>query len=847
MLLSRARSRRRTTPRNAVARVALGLSVVLVVGPLSTAPSADAAADTPTVVLGAAGLYSVLAGAGVTSTGTATVLAKDLGLSPTGTITGFPPGTVVGATHDKDQAAEAAQADRQSAYDQVAGLTSTDAFAGDQAGKTFKPGVHTSAAAFTNTGTMTLDADGDPGAVFVFQVGAALSSAAATKVVLTDGALANNVYWQVVGAVSMGAGAKFVGTFLAAGAVAFGEGASLKGRVLTPGTVTLANTPVTEPKDDLTAPVVSIDGGAARSTNDTTPMVSGTTDEPAGRPVTVTLDGPTGQVLTTKVGAAGAWAVSATTLAEGPHTVVAEVVDASRNAGSATQVLAVDLSAPDVTVDGGALRETNDPTPTVSGTTDAPAGTPVAASVDGRPLTSTVAVDGSWSVEAGPLSESAHSVVASVRDPAGSTGSATQILVVDETLPVIAIDGGSTRWTGDTSPWTYGTTGERAGTVVRLAVGSQDLTAVVRSGGTWSVSATDLPAGTYPVKASITDAAQNTSTALQTLTIGGPPPVSTIEIDGGATRTTNDQTPQISGTSEESTGATVTVAVGGQSLTAEVDAGGSWSVGPAPLTEGGHTVEASVEAPSGSTGTDTQSLTVDLTPPVLGIDGGATRSTGDPTPRVTGTTGERAGTTVHVTVGERILTALVLAGGAWGVTAPALPAGTHPVTASVTDAAQNTSTAQQSLVVTSTPPVPAARWRPDAAVRPARGTFVGVGTYGAGQRVAQLVRARRTATYEVRLTNRGNAGEAITVRATGGSSRFAVVYLAGGRNVTRAVVRGTFRTAWLAAGRSVTLVVKVTPARGARIGSGRSLAVRVASTHVVGTRDTVTAAATVKR
>ena len=81
---------------------------------------------------------------------------------------------------------------------------------------------------------MTLDADGDSSAVFIFQINAALSSAAGSKVVLTDGALANNVYWQVVGAVSLGAGAKSVGTFLGAGAITFGDGASIKGRALTP-------------------------------------------------------------------------------------------------------------------------------------------------------------------------------------------------------------------------------------------------------------------------------------------------------------------------------------------------------------------------------------------------------------------------------------------------------------------------------------------------------------------------------------------------------------------------------------------------------------------------------------
>ena len=226
------RSTRRRSTRTGMARFAFGLSGLLLLGPLAAAPAT--AAPAPAALAGAtfidlasAADYSVLAGTGVANTGAATVLAADLGLSPSGAITGFPPGTTAGTIHDKDAAAEQAQSDRQAAYDAAVAQPSTAAFAGDVAGTTFKPGVHTSVAAVTNSGTVTLDADGDPSAVFVFQIGAALSSAAASKVVLTDGALANNVYWQVVGAVSLGAGASFVGTFLAAGAISFGEGAKI--------------------------------------------------------------------------------------------------------------------------------------------------------------------------------------------------------------------------------------------------------------------------------------------------------------------------------------------------------------------------------------------------------------------------------------------------------------------------------------------------------------------------------------------------------------------------------------------------------------------------------------------
>lgn len=465
----------------------LVIASAIALGGVVAAPPAPSVAALPGatfVDLGTAETYSVLGGTSVANTGAGTVLAGDLGLSPSGTITGFPPGTLDGAVHDKDDHAETAQADRAEAYAAAAGQTSTTTFGGDQAGVTFHPGVHTSAAAFANTGTMTLDADGDPNAVFVFQIGAALSSAAGSRVVLTDGALANNVFWQVVGAIALGADAEYVGTFLGAGAIAFGDGASLKGRALTPTTVALTNNPLTPARDDLTAPVVTIDGGAARSTKDTTPTISGTTDEPAGGTVTVTVDG---QTLTTTVGNGGSWAVSATALASGPHALTASITDPSQNVGTADQTLTVDVLAPVVTIDGGATVATNDTTPEISGTTDESPGTPVAVTVGGQTLTTTAGNDGgAWVVAPTALTESSHSVVASVGDGAGNNATATQILAVDLTVPVVAINGGPTRSTLDTSPWIYGTTAEPAGSTLRVTIDTQHLTAVVQPGGAWA-------------------------------------------------------------------------------------------------------------------------------------------------------------------------------------------------------------------------------------------------------------------------------------------------------------------------------------------------------------------------
>ena len=508
--------------RNRAARFAVGGSALLVAGmvamvPASLAsPSAAAAAPATSVDLGTAASFSVLAGTGVSNTGAATVLALDLGLSPSGAIAGFPPGIVTGVKHDKDAAAEVAQSDRADAYAAAVAQTGGTPFAGDQIGATFHPGVHSTAAAFTNTGTMTLDADGDPGAVFLFQIGAAYSGAAATQVVLTDGALAHNVYWQVDGAVSLGAGAKYVGTFLATGAVALGEGASLKGRILTPVTVALANSPVTKPIDDLTAPVVSLDGGATRSVNDTTPSITGTTDEPVGRPVRVTV---AGQTLSTSVGAGGAWAVGAAALNPGAHAVTATVTDPSQNTGSATQVLTVDTTPPTVSIQGGAATATNDTTPTISGTTDQ-AGSNVSITVADQTLTTRAGVDGAWSIDTAALAETSHGVVATVVDTAHNTGSAGQVLTVDVTVPVVAVDGGAARSTVDTSPWIYGTTAEKAGTAVIVRIGGQTLHATVLTGGAWGVSATTLSAGARQLVATVTDAAQNTGSATQVLTIG---------------------------------------------------------------------------------------------------------------------------------------------------------------------------------------------------------------------------------------------------------------------------------------------------------------------------------------
>lgn len=304
-------------------------------GACSPAPAAE---PTSSPLLSAAS-FSVLGGTGgVTSTG-ATSISGDLGVSAGQAVVGFPPGEVSGKVHLGNATAEQAHLDRAAAYDDAASRAATTHFDGDLNGRTFYPGVHHTGAALSLTGTLTLDAQGDPDALFVIQVDAALDTAAASTVLLTNAAQPSNVYWQVAGAVGLGAGATFSGTILAAGGITLGEGALLVGRALSASTVTLANNPIRF--TDAPPPDVTIDGGAEAVTKDTTPILTGSTSAASGTTVTVTVDG---QTLTTTAGQDGTWSVTAAELAGGTYTVKASVRDAAGNAGSASQSLSVEVN-----------------------------------------------------------------------------------------------------------------------------------------------------------------------------------------------------------------------------------------------------------------------------------------------------------------------------------------------------------------------------------------------------------------------------------------------------------------------------------------------------------------------
>jgi hypothetical protein len=217
--------------------VAAVMSTLLLVGVLSV--PADAA-EAP-VGLGTAGSYSVLGGTTVTNTGPST-LSGDLGVSPGSAITGFPPGTVGGAKHAGDAQAAQAQSDLTIAYNDAAGRAPTATVAGDLVGKTLTAGVYKSTGPLGLTGTVTLNGQGNPNAVFIFQIASTLITASASHVNVINAAQACHVFWQVGSSATLGTTSSFKGTIMALTSIAVKTGAVVQGRALARnGAVTLDN------------------------------------------------------------------------------------------------------------------------------------------------------------------------------------------------------------------------------------------------------------------------------------------------------------------------------------------------------------------------------------------------------------------------------------------------------------------------------------------------------------------------------------------------------------------------------------------------------------------------------
>lgn len=237
-----------------------GISLGTAVATLLMALGADVSGQ---AVVGTARNFGVLAASTITNVG-ATVVTGDLGVSPGGALTGFPPGTVVGAVHLADAVALQAQSDALTAFGVLAGSPCDSDLSGqDLGGLTLTPGVYCFTSSAQLTGPLVLNAMNDPAAVFIFRIGSTLTTASASSVAVINGGSACNVLWIVGTSATLGGFCSFVGTILASASVTLNGGAAVTGKVVAlNGAVTMISNSVTVPAECLcTDPASVVDLG----------------------------------------------------------------------------------------------------------------------------------------------------------------------------------------------------------------------------------------------------------------------------------------------------------------------------------------------------------------------------------------------------------------------------------------------------------------------------------------------------------------------------------------------------------------------------------------------------------
>ena len=209
--------------------IALAIALIFLVGNATAVPIVD---------LGTAGNFAVLSGQGITVAGAVntTTITGDMGTYPNPAITGL--GNVV--LNGTDQTLNGgvmlqAKNDLTTAYLDAAGRAATTSYGGanqELGGLTLTSGVYNDSSSFGLAGTLTLDAQGNANAVWIFQAGSTLTTASGSTVLLINGADACNVFWQIGSSATLGTDSDFVGNILALTAIALNTGATVDGRVL---------------------------------------------------------------------------------------------------------------------------------------------------------------------------------------------------------------------------------------------------------------------------------------------------------------------------------------------------------------------------------------------------------------------------------------------------------------------------------------------------------------------------------------------------------------------------------------------------------------------------------------
>lgn len=204
-----------------------------------------------TLNLGSVSPYAVLAGAGITIGGTpGTIITGDIGTFPTVSTTGLENAVIFGVNQAGNSITQAAKLDLQTAYADATGRASDQTFPdGSNLSGSFIGGVYKSSGSFLINGTLILDGGGDPNMVWIFQAASSLTAAVDSEVILTNGALASNVFWQVGSSATLNTSSRFSGSILAQQSISLGDSVELDGRALAiDGAVTMLNSTITVPE-----------------------------------------------------------------------------------------------------------------------------------------------------------------------------------------------------------------------------------------------------------------------------------------------------------------------------------------------------------------------------------------------------------------------------------------------------------------------------------------------------------------------------------------------------------------------------------------------------------------------
>ncbi|WP_425249738.1 Ig-like domain-containing protein [Enterobacter hormaechei] len=461
-----------------------------------------------------------------------------------------------------------------------------------------------------------------------------------------------------------------------------------------------------------------------------------------GNTVTVNIGGNT---YTATVQSDLTWSVNVpesvlTALGNGDLTVSATVTNDHGNTGTGERDITIDASLPGLRVDTVAGDDVinsieHGQNLIVTGSSDGlAAGTTLTVTVNGKTYAASVLADGTWSAaipaaDVGALAAGTVSVTVAGQSAAGNPVTISHDVTVDLAAVAISIDAIATddvinaAEKGADLVLSGSTSNVEENQTVTVTFGGKTYTVKVDADGNWTatVPSSDLAGlkdGDASVQVSVTNVNGNSASAGREYSVDATAPTVTIDTVAGDNVINGSEAAAgvaISGTTTAEVGQTVTVNLGGNSYTAQVQQGGVWSINvPAAdlstLADNGYTVQVSVSDAAGNPGSAGKAITLDTTPPTVSFNVVAGDDVINSVEHgqaqvVSGTaTGASVGDKLVITIGSNQYTTTVDASGKWSVGVPAsdisaLTDGTVTLSATITDSAGNSSTQTHDVVV----------------------------------------------------------------------------------------------------------------------------------------------------